>query len=154
MILPASPLSSHLLDTVQVWIARCTSGRSAYTYRAQVHPTTSLSSVLNGKKKKKKPWSNSWFVGRTKCWHYIGLNSIQSVVSTCYGRKSVGFWTYWFLLVKSRFYAGCTTKKKGHLNRRNLPDGANCLQAQRPDGRIRWQPGMVNGSRLAATIKM
>ena len=70
-------------------------------------------------------WMNHWIVCKAYC-----LPAMM---------EGVGFWKYWFLFVKRRFYTGCTTKTKGHLNPRKLPDGATCLHAQRPDGRIGWQ---------------
>ena len=33
-------------------------------------------------------------------------------------------------------YTNCTAKKKGHPNPQKLPDGANCMHAQRPEGHI------------------
>ena len=89
-------------------------------------------------------------VSDTKCITTLNewLNSMQSLVSTCYHGKSIGLWKCWFFLVKSRLYAGCTTEKKGHPNPQQLPDGANYLHTQRPDGQIRWQPGVVSGSHL------
>lgn len=47
---PCSCQPLHLKTTVQMQTTHCTSGHSVYTYRAQVHPTTLLYSVLHGKK--------------------------------------------------------------------------------------------------------
>ena len=94
-------------------------------------------------------------ISDTKCvWLNERLNSTQSVVSAYYRGKSVDFWKCWFLLVKGRLYADCTTKKKRHPNPRKLPYGANCLRAQRPDGCIRWQPGVVRGRRLVDIMRI
>ena len=70
----------------------------------------------------------------------------------CYG-QSAGFRQCWFLPVKSRFYAGCMTKRKGHLNPWKLLDGTNHLHAKGPDGNIGWLPGMVSGSRHVAITR-
>ena len=56
------------------------------------------------------------------------VNNVQELVCICYLGESrhVGVWKYWILLVKDRFFSGCTTKKKGRpANPRKLPDFSN-----------------------------
>ena len=107
VLLPANPLSSHLLDTVQIQTDLCTSGRSVYTYHAQVHLANSLYVLrFEGEGGGTLDQIHNILVGpNADILVLCGLNSMQSVVSTWCGRKSLGFWTYWFLLLNSRFYA-------------------------------------------------
>ena len=93
-----------------------------------------------------------------KCWHHspliFGLNSMQRVVSTCHCGKSIGFWKCWYLLVKNKHYAGCTTKKKGHFNPLKLPESANHLHAKDQMAASDDSPGLVSGSHLMVIMRI
>ena len=71
----------------------------------------------------------------TKCNFCLNerLNGMQEVVTTCYLGKSALFFKnvgLFFLLV-------ARPKKKGHSNPPELPDDANHLPVEKPDGCIR-----------------